>query len=324
MSALNAAGINETDLNNASSRMMFDLLQQQYAGSDRHNPLKIANAVFVQNNLTLNRDFAQVFLDYFRGAAMSVDFSSRQAVDAVNKWASENTEGLINNIVEYFDPETVAAIANAIYYSDRWGWEFDPTSTSEGVFHSPAGNTQAFFMLREGDSQPYFEDDIVQAMPLFFKTGGGLYIILPKDGDATGLLSSMTGGYFDEIRTAPATGKLLLPRFSIESDVMELKDALTALGIPLFNKSAAPLTCGLVEEDIPVWLSSAVQKAFIEVDEKGTTAAAVTVMTADGEGMPEPTEPFEMICDKPFVFVLYGDTYDGGNQILFTGIVNRP
>jgi len=81
----------------------------------------------------------------------------------------------------------------------------------------------------------------------------------------------------------------------------------------------------LIEENIPVWLSSAVHKAVIEVDEKGTTAAAVTVMAVEaGAAMPEPTESFEMNCNKPFVFVLYGNTYDGGNQILFTGIVNQP
>jgi serine protease inhibitor len=87
---------------------------------------------------------------------------------------------------------------------------------------------------------------------------------------------------------------------------------------------AAPLTGGLVEENIPVWLGGAVQKAVIKVDEKGTTAAAVTILPAPGATPPTPTEPFVMNCNKPFVFVLYDRTDDGGNQILFTGIVNQP
>ena len=94
--------------------------------------------------------------------------------------------------------------------------------------------------------------------------------------------------------------------------------------MPLFDNKASTLN-GLIEENTPVWLSGAVQKAVIDVDEKGTTAAAVTVMPADaGAPLPPTTEPFEMICDRPFAFVLYGHTYDGGNQILFTGIVNQP
>ncbi|MCL2628577.1 MAG: hypothetical protein FWD44_07790 [Oscillospiraceae bacterium] len=337
LSALSAAGVSEDDLNSAASRMLFDLTRDIYYrenesgydaeyGITHHNPLKIANAIFVDKNQTLNRNFAQKFLDYYRGAAISADFSSHEAVDAVNKWARDNTQGLIDNIISEFDPQTVAAIANAIYFSDRWEWEFNPDRTAEDIFYSPNGESTAHFMLREGDGQMYYEDEKVQAIPLWFKTGGGMYIILPKDGDATGLLTSMTNDYFNSIRHNAqfADGKLLLPRFKIESPLMQLSDVLTALGIPLFDEISAPLTGGLIEENIPVWLGSALQKAFINVDEEGTTAAAVTIMPAPGAGMPEPTPPFEMICNTPFVFVLYSHTYDGGSQVLFTGIVNQP
>ena len=332
MAALSASGISEADLNAAASRMLYDLTRQankQYEadyGIAYHDPLKIANAVFVDNDVSLKQSFAQAFLDYYRGSAMNVDFSSSEAVDAVNAWASENTDGMISDIIKEFDPLTVAAIANAIYFSDRWEWEFDASMTREDVFHSPAGDVAASFMLREGDNQAYYEDERIQAMPLRFSTGGCLYILLPKDGDATGLLASMTSGYFEEIQAGAeyVSGKLLLPRFSIESEAIELGDTLTALGVPLFDRDSAPLTGGLIEENTKVWLSSAVHKAVIKVDEKGTTAAAVTVMIAAGSGMPVPTEPFEMVCDAPFVFVLCGHTYDGGNQVLFTGIVNQP
>ena len=327
LEALSASGVSAEDVNNAASRMLYNLTKQIDKDTEFfYDPLRIANAVFVDKDVTLKRDFARIFLDYYRGAVINVDFSSEQAVGAVNEWASKSTEGLISEIVREFDPNTVAAIANAIYFSDRWQWEFDPQESAGDVFHSPTGDTEAVFMQREGDSQTYYEDDRVQAMPLRFMTGGGLYIILPKDGDATGLLASMTGGYFDKIQTdsISASGKLLLPRFSFGSPVMSLADTLAAMGVPLFDQATAPLTGGLIEENIPVWLSSAVHKAVIEVDEKGTTAAAVTVLAAAGAGPPEPTAPFEMICNSPFVFVLYSHTYDGGAQVLFTGIVNQP
>jgi serpin B len=332
LEALGVAGLSVEDLNNAASRMLFSLTKQrerQYAKEHDmpyHNPLKIANAVFVSKNNTLKREFAQTFLDYYRGWAMAVDFNSDEAVQAVNQWASDNTDGLITEIIREFDPDTVAALANAIYFSDRWAWQFDETNTRGDVFHSPSGETSALYMLREGDCQLYYEDDKVQAMPLSFLTGGGMCVILPKDGDAVGLLSSMTCDYFYEIQrnALSLSGKLLLPRFSIGSDVMDLSQVLEQLGIPLFDRSAAPLTGGLVEEDIPVWITDVAQKAVIEVDERGTTAAAVTIITVAGEAMNIPTDPFVMICNSPFVFILYGNTDDGGNQILFTGVVNRP
>ena len=174
LTALNASGISVEDLNNAASRMLYDLTKErekEFAkeyGENFNNPLKIANALFVGNNVTPNKTFAQVFMDYYRGSVMTVDFSSKDAVDAVNNWASDNTEGLIKNIVNEFEPETVAAIANAIYFSDRWEREFNVSETQEDVFHSPNGEAKAFYMLREGDGQAYYEDDFLQAMPCLF------------------------------------------------------------------------------------------------------------------------------------------------------------
>ncbi|MCL2512417.1 MAG: dockerin type I domain-containing protein [Oscillospiraceae bacterium] len=332
LSAIGAAGVDESDLNKAASRMLYDLTNRRGKDSaaemneEFHDPLKIANAVFVDNDATLKESFLMTFKAFYLGNAMNVDFRSPEAVETVNKWARDNTEGLIESIIEEFDPDTVAAIANAIYFSDRWSGEFDPDNTKEDVFRSPAGDTKAFYMQREGNGQRYYEDEKIQATPLGFKTGGGMYIILPKDGDASSLLESMTSGYFKEIKnnSVYAAVKLLLPRFSIESEVMTLNDTLIKLGVPLFNKYADPLT-GLLEGDIPLYISSAVQKAVIEVDEKGTTAAAVTVMVmAPTSAPPAPAEKFEMICDRPFVFILYGNTRDGGDQILFTGVVNNP
>ena len=265
-------------------------------------------------------------MDFYRGSSINVDFSSQGAVDAVNRWASDNTGGLIKNLIQKFDPKTIAAIANAIYFSDRWDWEFDSKETKQDDFYAKDGKSKAFYMLREGSGQTYYEDDKVQAVPLSFTQNGVMYIILPKDGDAAALLSSMTNEDFKNIQREswPAKGKLLLPRFSIESGIIDLKESLISLGVPLFEGS--PLT-GLIEENLPLLLTAAKQKALIKVDEKGTTAAAVTVIEVGPTSVgprPNPEEPFVMVCDKPFVFILCEYTHDGGNQILFTGVVNNP
>ena len=329
LKALSISGISIEDINRASSRMLYGLTKQDYkeiiqkntnSGLQYNDPLKIANAIFVNNDVTINKDFAQKFMDFYRGNSINVNFKSKDAVRAVNDWASQQTEGLITDMIQEFDPETISVIANAIYYSNKWEWEFKPENTSKDVFHSKEGDKNAFYMLREGDGQVYYEDDKVQAMPLRFGNGGGMYIILPKSGDATGFLSSMTTDYFNKIQgeSTQSSGKLLLPRFSIESDMKDLKDVLIAMGVPLYDETSAPLT-GLIQEDMPIYLSDTFQKAVIKVDEKGTTAAAITVSIACGSAMPEPTKPFEMICNKPFVFIL-----EDSGQILFTGIVNNP
>ena len=324
LTALGAQGITRDDINKAASRMLYDLTKlRNKEWNDYYNPLKIVNAIFVDKKVTLQKDFAQTFMDFYRGSSINVDFASPGAADAVNRWADKNTNGLITNLIEEFDPLTVAAIANAIYFSDRWAWEFNPKETAESVFHSPAGDTKALYMLREGNNQIYYEDDRVQALPLQFTHNGGLYIILPRDGAVEDLFASMTNDYFMEMQqhSVPAKGKLLLPRFSIENNIPGLKESLKLLDVPLFE--GEPLT-GLIEEN-PLVLTDAIQRAVIKVDEKGTTAAAVTVLEAGATSAgPQPNTPFEMICDRPFMFILYDYTYDGGSQILFTGMVNQP
>jgi serpin B len=326
LAALGAVGVSQEDLNRAASRMLYSLTKSQWRQYEDHyhNPLRIANAVFVDNKVTLRQDFAQVFMDFYRGSSINVDFWSRDAVDAVNNWASENTEGLITKVIERFDSSTVAAIANAIYFSDKWSAEFDSTKTKEGDFHGPKGDLRAFYMLKSFFN--YYEDDKAQAVSLSFTQGGGMCVILPKTdaGGVEALYSSMTTGSFAEIRKnwVLAEGKLLLPRFSIDNDVKGLMEGLEALGVPLFDENG-PIT-KLIEEEIRLAVTSVSQKAVIKVDEKGTTAAAVTVMGMYGTSAPQPQKKVEMICDRPFMFVLYDHTYDGGDQILFTGIVNKP
>ncbi|MDR0706956.1 MAG: hypothetical protein LBF60_03635 [Treponema sp.] len=331
LTALGAPGIEDADINAAVSRMLYDLTRRRdkeykEAGwiEDYNEPLKIANAIFVDHGVTIKDDFAQTFMDYYRGSSINVDFASPSAVAEVNDWVDKNTNGMIRNIIEQFNPATAAVLANAIYYFDRWSREFDPDKTKEDIFYAPGGETTAPYMLREGE-QSYFEDERLQATSLRFMTKGGLFILLPKDGDAAGLLASLTNDYFLAIQngSTPAEGKLLLPRFSIDGgDAMNLSDTLTAMGIPLFKPGS--LT-GLIQ-DAALQLSSAIHKAVIKVDEKGTTAAAVTIlMMVSSPGPNElPKIPFEMICNKPFVFILYDHTTDGGNQVVFMGMVNQP
>jgi serpin B len=112
LEALSASGINAEDINRAASRMLYDLTKEgdkalaEKNNEQYHNPLKIANAILVGNNVTLKEDFAQKYIDFFRGMAINVDFDAPDAVKVVNQWASDNTEGLITDIIQDFPPRT--------------------------------------------------------------------------------------------------------------------------------------------------------------------------------------------------------------------------
>jgi len=329
---LGAGGISVDDINRAASRMLFDLTNErarrenwsQWGGSEE-SPLHIANAIFVDYYWPVRGEFAQVFADYFRGSAINVDFSSQAAVDAANQWASDNTNGLIDEVIQEFDPDAVAAIANAIYFSGSWAEKFNPNDTERGIFYSPVGERNVYFMQQSGFFT-YFEDDDIQAIDLRFAGGrDGMKIILPRDGNAVKFLSSMTSECFRRIQTNSAFGEgtIKLPRFSIENTIDTLTGALIAMGVPLFDQLEGPLSGGLIyDTGQNIWLGSAVQAAMVEVNEEG--AAAVTVMEVLADSMPWAEMTFEMICNTPFVFILYGHTNDGGWQVLFMGVVNQP
>jgi len=333
LEALGGAGLSASDINQAASRMLFHLTDEgnrrsaQVHGFHHHDSLHIANAVFIDNSFTIRPDFAQTYMDFFRGEILNAPFPAKEAIDLINNWAYFHTQGLIPSIVSSLDPDAIAVIINAIFFSDKWMNPFPESMTHQDIFHGPVGEGNAYFMELAEQHIGYFEDEHIQAVNLHFLHGGALTILLPRSGSATELLASMTGDYFAYIQEgiAMTLGRLVLPRFTIEHSMDNLAEVLAEMGIPLFDGGAAPLTGGLVEEPIPVWISNVIQKAMIDVDEEGTTAAAVTAMEMVGSALPpEPEDVFEMICNRPFVFVLHRYTLDGGNQVLFAGVVNRP
>ena len=328
LAQLGMEDVSMTEINNAVAYMLSNLQDEQFRsqhamlGMEWPQVLHIANAIFVDYAHTLRTDFSQIFHSYFDGEAMNVDFECPSSADIVNAWAYEKTNGRIQDIIDEFCEDTAVAIANAIYFHDGWRNPFRVADTEKGIFNAPVGPSEVYFMQLEEDQLPYFEDDTLQAVTLHFAHGGGLTILLPRDGDAVALLSTLTYERFAHFRAVsrPHTGRLLLPRFSIESTIDEdLIDALTAMGLePMFCDEIAPLS-KLVNYNNKGFISDAVQKAMIEVNEYGTTAAAVTVMSITAYSALIRTEPFEMICDRPFVFVLHRH-----NQVLFTGVVNQP
>ena len=130
LKVIGEAGIDAETLNQMVKAVNAGLSQEERRksceeyGETFESPLKIANALFVQKDAAVNQTFEQLFSDNYDGKLFSVDFSDPSAANAINSWASEKTDGKIVEIVDSFDADTVAAIANALYFSDRWSSQF--------------------------------------------------------------------------------------------------------------------------------------------------------------------------------------------------------
>lgn len=329
LKVIGEAGIDAETLNQTVKAVNAGLSQEERRksyeeyGETFESPLKIANALFVQKDATVNQTFEQLFSDNYDGKLFSVDFSDPSAANAINSWASEKTDGKIVEIVDSFDADTVAAIANALYFSDSWSSPFLEENTTEGTFHGAKQDENAEFMNQKLSDGIYYEDETMQAIVLWTASGGQMVLCLPKDGySAEEVLQSLTTEKLQKISGADyRCVQLSLPKFKLESNVFSIKEALEAMGIPLMQATDAALTEVLDNEAL--YISSALQSAMVEVDENGLTAAAVTAMGLEKMALMPETDPIELTFDSPFAFVLTGNGEDAGDQILFTGVVNH-
>jgi serpin B len=286
--------------------------------------LRISNAVWTPEGLALRHDFESALLEAFRAGLHRVDFrrdpeGSRRAI---NRVVSEQTAG---KIPELFDsgaiqPDCLLVLTNAIYLQARWMEAFDPDETRPEPFLLRNGTTEVVMLHREG-SLGYAEGDGWRAVELPY-SGGRLVmdVILPDEGRFDRFRSDLEVGTLRELLGAleSRTLRLALPKFNFDSD-LDLRPALHALGMRMAFTDSADFS-GITEQ-AALQVDRVVQRAHVEVDERGTTAAAATGATMRLVSAVVPSRPLELRVDRPFLFVVR-DRMSGA--ILFIGQVTNP
>jgi serpin B len=287
--------------------------------------LRISNAVWTQDGLALRPDFERALVEAFRAGLRQVDFqaSPEAARRAINQLVSEQTAG---KIPELFDPGAIPpdsrlVLTNAIYLEARWLQAFDPEQTRPERFHPPGGGTIEVDMLHRQGSFGYGEGDGWRAVELPYR-GGRLVmdVILPDEGDfdrfRTGLEAEGLRALLGSLASREV--RLALPKFTFDSD-LDLGGPLQALGMRAAFTDSADFS-GITEQ-LALRVDRVVQRAHVEVDERGTTAAAATGMTMRLVSVVVPSPPVELRVDRPFVFAVR-DRMTGA--LLFIGQVTDP
>lgn len=242
--------------------------------------------------------------------------------------ASDQTHGRINGIADgMIDPiYTDLILANAIYFKGKWLDPFDKKLTKERPFHPAAGAAKNPPMMEISKKFTYRQGSGYQAVRLpYMGYDLAMYVFLPDVGSSPAkLLQIMNGDNWRRV-TMPGfnerDGLVVLPKFKLEN-LLDLKPTLKALGMKTAfnNKKADPDAdfSGMFRD--PHHISEVRQKAFVEVNEEGTEAAAVTGIMTISAGLKEnPPKPFEMIVDRPFLFAIVDARSE---MILFMGVVN--
>jgi serpin B len=317
MLAEGAEGQTKAEFNNALGDVLY---KAEDLGSNDTVVVKSANSMWIDDDFSPRNRYVSLLSKDFDAFLDVEDFASPVALQAINNWCREHTEGKITDIIDRLDPSNVMVLVNALYFNAPWDNEFDPAMTSIQTFHGLSGDTQVNLMGVKGYYM-YAEKQGFQIIQLpYLGLKYAMYVVLPPEGaDINKLISKAdeTAYHSAVDMLSQQEVRFYMPRFKEETSMI-LNKTLQNMGITTAFTSRADFS-GIAEMG-PLVLDMVKQKCYIDVTEIGTEAAAVTSaqirLTA---ARPAAKIPL-MKVDRPFVFVIA----DGENKnILFAGkIVN--
>ena len=287
--------------------------------------LKLADSIWIDEafQALIRQEFIQSNQEFFDAQTQTADLSSQEAVDAINAWVSENTDGMIESIMDQPDPALTLMLINCMVFQGEWEESFPAEATAEGVFHSPGGDVQRQLMQRRG-TMDYYEDEVLQMVRLPYGDGKtSMVVILPREGLET--VEPFADGAFGELMGKLAETEnvsLTLPRMNLSySDGGALMEALKAGGVTdVFDAASADLSGIADPSELPLCVGSTVHKTALEVDEEGTKAAAATSIGIARMSLTEEPDP-TMVVDRPFYCAVVDDET---GILLFCGSIVDP
>ena len=275
--------------------------------------VKIADAVWVDNGLTLQEKFKNTVSDSFGAEVEAVDFSAAEKTcDVINSWCNKNTEGLIPKIItpDLINDNTGLCLTNSLYFESGWSGEPWNVSDTEESFGE---KEKTKYMTCTGDR--YYENDKATAFGRDYANGLSFIGILPNDeGDFN--LEDLDIG--ELLKSNPEYDEVdcKMPKLNFETSTV-LNDMLSSLGLDNLFSSNADFS-GIADQNVNV--DTILQKTKLELDENGTRAAAVTAVTMECMSAAVEKEPIIKTVEltRPFAFLIYDRSND---EILFIGKV---
>lgn len=314
LEALRVKGITPEIINSSYKNLSEALLN-----IDNRVAISIANSVWTENNFIVKKSFTDILTGFYSADSKPFDIADPLAPKLINSWIESKTNGLIKNMVEKLNDNTVMLLINAIYFKGKWKSQFEVKNTLNKPFYKPDGNTADVPMMKQkSDFKSYTGTGFVLAE---FQYGQGNFvmdIILPDDRNRVdGLIPIINEtsfrGWLNQM-TEKETN-LTFPRFKFGYK-KQLKDILTSMGMGIAFTDNADFSN---ISTVPLLINDVTHQAFIETNEEGTEAAAATIVDIGVTSFP--ATPFILNIDHSFLFIIRETTT---NSILFMGKVADP
>jgi serine protease inhibitor len=302
---------------NESYKNLINLLTQL----DPKVQFDIANSIWSRNNLTPEKKFLDLCSEYFYAQVTGMDFSKSDAADIINAWVDENTNGKIKEIVgKPIDPYTVMFLINAIYFKGAWTYQFDKNVTKDAPFFLEDDSWIICRMMEQKALHRYFSNEVFEVVDLPYGDGSfSMTILLPqKNKKVDDILTNMNQENFDlwisSLSFPEDSFNVYIPKFKLDYKI-ELKQVLGILGMSIAFSEEADFS--KMYKEGSVCIDEVLHKTFVEVNEEGTTAAAVTSVR-----MATTSLVFSGFrADRPFLFVIRENQ---SGTILFIGKIMNP
>jgi serine protease inhibitor len=290
--------------------------------------LSVANALWAQQGYTFLDEFLNLLKTDYGAGLQQVDFkaATEAARSTINQWVEQKTQDKIKDLLGpgALRPDTRLVLTNAIYFKGNWQTQFDKAETrNEDFYLSPTKSTTAPLMHREG-SFGYLDGETFQVLEIPYKSNElSLIVLLPKERSGLpGLENSMTVANMQQwlSRLEPVSKVIVtIPKFK-STQQFELSTALRGLGMPQAFAAGTDFSGMTGKRDFAI--SAVIHKAFVEVNEEGTEAAAATGVTMRAMAMRAPVAPPPVFrADHPFIFLIRDN---GSRSILFMGRMTDP
>ena len=314
LSALRDKGITPEIINNSYKNLTEALLSV-----DKRVSISIANSVWTENNFVVKKPFTDILTQYYNAESRSFDVTDPLVPQQINNWIELKTNGLIKNMIDRLNANTVMLVINAIYFKGKWMLQFDKEKTVQQSFYKPDGTiTQVPMMKQSSDYKVFSGEGFTLAE---FPYGQGNFVmdvILPNDQNGiNGIIPLLNSENYKNWlnKLSEIKADLLFPRFKYQFK-KQLKDILTSMGMGIAFTDKADFSN---ISDLALLINDVTHQALIETNEDGTEAAAATIVDIGVTAVP--VSPFVLRIDHSFLYIIRESTT---NSILFMGRVTDP
>lgn len=335
-----ALGLTNQEINEA-----ICLFMQRNVGYEGDTAFSYGNSVWLNKdmNFEINDNYRDIVTSYYKSDVFQESFNDTQnTIDTMNAWVAEHTN---NNIKDIFNPNNVSpattfVLANALAFEDRWFDEFNPSENTEEAFYNYGGDVVKSTMLHSLEDG-YWSDGNAEGISKRLIRGGEVVLILPNEGvDVYDYINSCSLDTFQNfsknvVVTANMTSNsmdyhytnLSVPKFKYDA-TLELNEAMKQMGIQDIFNADANLSKMLKNDYDQLFVDQIIQKATVDLNEKGISAAAATMIGGMGDagGMTINYIYHDLVLDRPFIFAIVNDgfpSFIGDGVPSFIGVVSQ-